>query len=112
MSRQLPRTRANFPRMKDRAYARREGPVASWGGGMICPCGARITWGAVRRREWDRIEQIIESHAWCEDDDDDWICEHTRPDLAPLFNDSEGRALVEQIHERKRQSLLPDPSHT
>lgn len=99
-----PRTRANFPRMKDRAYARREGPVVSWGGGMYCPCGARITWGKVRAAEYAEIEQIIDNHSWCDNGDDydltdeegDWICEHTRPELW-----AEGRALVAKIHERK-----------
>jgi len=66
--RQLARTRANFPRMKDRAYARREGPVVSWGGGMYCPCGARITWGNVRRREYDRVLEALDNHdAYCDE---------------------------------------------
>jgi len=65
---QLPRTRANFPRMKDRAYARREGPVVSWGGGMICPCGLRITWGHVRRAEYDQLLDELAMHeAWCDE---------------------------------------------
>lgn len=61
---QRARTRDNFPRMKDRAYARREGPVVSWGGGMICPCGTSIHWDSVRRREYEQIEQILESHEY------------------------------------------------
>jgi hypothetical protein len=65
---QLPRTRAYFPAMKDRAFARREGPVVSWGGGMYCPCGRRITWGAVRRAEYDRVIEAIEDHdAYCDE---------------------------------------------
>jgi hypothetical protein len=105
---QLARTRANFPAMKDRAFARREGPVVSWGGGMICPCGYRMTWGSVRRAEYEQIEQIIAAHDYCDDDENggDWICEHTRPELAPLFADTEGRALVEGIHERKAGRLV------
>ena len=65
---QKPRTRANFPRMKDRAYSRREGPIVSWGGGMICPCGVSIHWGNVRRREMDQIEQILDDHAYACDE--------------------------------------------
>lgn len=65
---QKPRTRANFPRMKDRAYSRREGPVVSWGGGMICPCGYRVTWGAMRRAEHDRLLDDLAMHeAWCDE---------------------------------------------
>lgn len=65
---QLARTPDNFPRMKDRAYARREGPVVSWGGGMHCPCGARITWGNVRRAEYDRILDALDAHeAYCDE---------------------------------------------
>jgi hypothetical protein len=65
---QKARTRANFPNMKDRAYARREGPVVSWGGGLWCPCGVRITWGEVRLAEYDRIEQAIDDHAYACDE--------------------------------------------
>lgn len=65
---QLPRTRANFPRMKDRAYARREGPVVSWGGGMICPCGLSVHWGTVRRREYDELLRLLDDHeAYCDE---------------------------------------------
>ena len=62
--RQKPRTRANFPAMKDRAYKRREGPVVSWGGGMWCPCGRRIARGAVRRAEMNQIDQLIADHEY------------------------------------------------
>ena len=66
---QLARTPDNFPRMKDRAYARREGPVASWGGGMICPCGMSIRWGTVRRAEYDRILDMLNDHeGYCYED--------------------------------------------
>ena len=66
--RQLARTRANFPRMKDRAYARREGPVVSWGGGMICPCGLVIHWGAVRRAEYARVLELLDDHDYACDE--------------------------------------------
>lgn len=70
MSRQLPRTRANFPRMKDRAFARREGPVVSWGGGMRCPCGRRMDWGKVRRAEYEQILEELDDHdAYCDEGD-------------------------------------------
>jgi hypothetical protein len=66
--RQLARTRANFPRMKDRAYSRREGPVVSWGGGMYCPCGRVITWGNVHRAEYDRIREALDDHEYACDE--------------------------------------------
>ena len=103
--RQLARTRANFPRMKDRAYSRREGPVVSWGGGMNCTCGAVIRWGTMRRAEYDRLLEDLAAHDYCDDDPfideigGEWICEHTRPDL---FGDPEGIELVAKIHARKR----------
>ena len=65
---QLARTRANFPAMKDRAYARREGPVVSWGGGMICPCGLVIHWGNVRRAEYDRVLELLDDHDYACDE--------------------------------------------
>lgn len=56
------------PRAKDRAYARREGPVVSWGGMMKCPCGLTITWGHVRRAEYDRLLDDLAMHeAWCDE---------------------------------------------
>lgn len=65
---QTPRTPANFPRMRHRAYARLRGPIVSWGGGMYCPCGARITWDKVGRAEYDEILQFIADHdAYCDE---------------------------------------------
>jgi hypothetical protein len=58
----LPRTPENFPRMKVRGR-RRKDPIASWGGGMYCPCGARFTWGKVTRAEYDEICRDIDDHA-------------------------------------------------
>jgi hypothetical protein len=42
---------------------RRKDPIASWGGGMYCPCGARFTWGKVTRAEYDEICRDIDDHA-------------------------------------------------
>lgn len=64
---QTPRTPEHFPRMRVRGR-RRKDPIASWGGGMVCPCGLRITWGKVGRAEYDRIQQELDNHdAYCQE---------------------------------------------
>jgi hypothetical protein len=45
--------------MKHRAFGRQ---IASWGGGMRCPCGLRITWGKVGRAEYEQIQQELDDH--------------------------------------------------
>jgi hypothetical protein len=56
------------PKQKDRAFARREGPVVSWGGGMNCTCGRVIRWGHLRRAEYDRLLEDLAAHDYCDDD--------------------------------------------
>ena len=98
---QTPRTPANFPRMKHRAFGRQ---IASWGGGMICPCGLHIYWGKVSRAEYDEIQQELADHdAYCDEglgDDED--------PLAAYYADPVGLELVQAILDRKAGKIWGD----
>lgn len=77
---QTPRTPANFPRMKHRAFGRQ---IASWGGGYICnEHGISWHWGKVLLPEYLDIQQDIDDHEARHilDDEDDgpWVQEELR----------------------------------
>jgi hypothetical protein len=83
---QLARTPDNFPRMKWRAAGRlaRRYRGGSYGGGYRCSeHGIAWDWDNVSAAEQDEIDRDIADHEAMHalDDEGDWICEHTRPEL-------------------------------